>query len=244
MRTLFIRMILTLAALIFLAFSSLAGFAGAQVNLGVSLGDEGLQGFYLAVGDYYQVPQKEVIVIRERQIPDEEIPVVLLIAKRARVAPQAVMDLRLGGRTWMDITLHFGLSPEIFYIPARTERVYYVPVIVEKGPPHGKAHGHYRKIPKGEWNRVVLKDADVVNLVNLKFVSEHYHLAPDEVVKIREQGNSYVEINNRLKKAGREPAGGWVRKESEKGYTKGGSRGGHKEEMKAVKHKGKGKGKG
>lgn len=30
----------------------------ATVDLGISIGDEGLRGFYLAVGDYYRVPER------------------------------------------------------------------------------------------------------------------------------------------------------------------------------------------
>lgn len=243
MRMLFIRIPITLLTVSLMVFSSLTGFADAQMDLGISVGDEGLQGFYLTVGDYYQVPQKEVIVIKERRIPDEEIPVVLLIAKRARVSPQSVIDLRLDGRTWIDITIHFGLSPEIFYIPARAETVYYVPVIVEKGPPHGKAYGHYKKMSKKEWNKVVLKDIDVVNLVNLKVASEHYHLSPDKVIKMRNQATSYVEIDNRLKKEGRAPARGQGGREPFRGHIERESPRKHEEGMRAIKHKGKGKGK-
>ena len=173
--------------------SSFVTFAEAQVDVGVSIGDQGLKGFYLAVGDHYKVPEKEVIVIKERQIPDEEIPVVLHIARMAHVAPKSVIDLRLSGRKWMDITLHFGLGPDIFYVPASPE-VVYVPVIVEQGPPYGKAHGHhhFKRKPKKECKRIVLRDEDVIDLVNLKLASERYHRSPEEVIKMREEGNTYV----------------------------------------------------
>jgi hypothetical protein len=36
---------------------------------GVSIEEESLEGFFLAVGDYYRVPQREVLIIRERGIP-------------------------------------------------------------------------------------------------------------------------------------------------------------------------------
>jgi hypothetical protein len=46
--------------------------AEAGAELGISIGEEGQEGlssFYLSVGDYYRVPQREVIIIRERGIP-------------------------------------------------------------------------------------------------------------------------------------------------------------------------------
>jgi len=119
---------------------SLVGFAEAGIDFGISIGDDGLEGFYLSVGDYYKVPQREVLIIKERKVPDDEIPVVLFIAKRANVTPQAIINLRIDGKSWMDITLHFGLTPEIFYVPVKEVN----------GPPYGKAYekdgGPKRKI--------------------------------------------------------------------------------------------------
>lgn len=124
------RILVIFLALIVLSPGSLIPQAKASVDIGVSIGDEGLRGFSLSVGDYYRVPQREVAIIRERGIPYEELPVVYSIAGRARVAPEIIVALRLGGMSWMDITLRHGLSPEIFYVP----------VSVSQGPPYGKAY--------------------------------------------------------------------------------------------------------
>jgi len=176
-----------------LVLSALTRQADARVDVGVSISDEGLSGFYLAVGEYYRVPQREVLVIKERRIPDEEIPVVFFLANGARVAPATIIDLRLGGKSWMDITLQFGLSPSIFYVPVRA-----VP-----GPPYGKAYGYYKKRPRREWKTIVLADADVINFVNLKFISKHYSYAPEAVISMREQGKPFVIFHQEVRKAKR-----------------------------------------
>jgi hypothetical protein len=179
------------------------GRAEASVDLGVSIGEEGLRGFYLAVGDYYRVPEREVVIVRDRHIPDEEIPVVFFLAQKAHVRPSAIMDLRLAGKPWLDISLHFGLGPEIFYVPVRET------VVV--GPPYGKAYGYYKKKPKKQWRTIDLSDADVVNLVNLRFVSDHYKYGPEKVMKLREGGKSFVAINDEVvkeKKGGKEKGEG------------------------------------
>lgn len=165
--------------------------ADAGFDLGVSVGDEGVKSFYLAVGDYYRVPQREVMMIRERHIDDEEIPVVLFLASRIRVAPATIIDLRLAGKSWMDISLRFGLSPEIFYIPVDAAKI---------GPPYGKAYGYYKTKPKKEWKHMKFSDADVVDLVNLRFVSEHYKYPPEEVIKMRGKGKKFTAINNDIEK--------------------------------------------
>ncbi len=192
----------------------------AQVQFGISAGDGG-NSFYLAVGDYYRVPEREVVLVRERSIPDDEIPVVFFIASRAHVSSQAVMDLRLGGASWMAVALHFGLGPEVFYVPV--EGSY--------GPPYGRAYGYYRHHRRGQWKQIRLGDEDVVNFVNLRFMSEHYGYSPDRVIRMRSEGRNFVEINNNFReekfgkreKPGREK--GWGRDRGDRGDREGPGRG-------------------
>ncbi|HEY4481587.1 MAG TPA: hypothetical protein VI489_01915 [Candidatus Brocadiaceae bacterium] len=185
------RIILTLLALVVLISVGQTGFAETNFSFDLSIGGEGINGFHLAIGEYYRVPQREVIVIRERGIPDHEIPVVLFIATRAHVAPAVIIDLRLHRRKWTDITLHFGLSPEIFYVPVNIEVA---------GPPYGSALGHFKRVPRKKWKKIVLKDDEVINLVNLRFISEHHGYSPEEVIKLRSNGKDFVVINDEFKK--------------------------------------------
>jgi len=191
--------------------------AEATVDVGISIGDEGVRGFYLAVGDYYRVPEREVIIVRERHIHDEEIPVVFFIARMAHVKPATIIDLRLGGKTWMNIIMHFRISPEIFYVPVREG--------VAVGPPYGKAYGYYKKKPRKQWRTIVLGDDDVVNLVNLRFISEYYRYEPERVMKLREGDKNFIVINQEVekdKKAGKEKVKekGEGRKDNSKGKGK------------------------
>lgn len=162
----------------------------ADVNIGLSIGDDGIKGFYLAIGEHYKVAEKEVVVVKKRRVPDEELPVVFFLAVRTGVAPKMIIDLRLKGMSWMDVTLHFGLNAEIFYVPVK----------VKPGPPYGKAYGHFKNKPKKKWGEIRLVDADIVNFVNLKFISERYGYSPDEVIKMRQKGKNFVVINAEVKK--------------------------------------------
>ena len=182
---------LTFLSLVFLVFLWPAADQGrAEVNVGVSVEDGCLKTFHLAIGEHFSVPEKQVIVVRERKIPDDELPVVFFIAARAGVAPEAIIKLRLGGKSWMAISTHYGLTAEIFYVPIKSN----------PGPPYGNAYGHYKKRKKAEWGKIQLADADVVNLVNLKFISEHYGCSPDEVIRMREKGGNFAAINAEVKK--------------------------------------------
>ena len=153
--------------------------ADAQTAVSVSahIGD-----FHVAVANYYHVPEREVIVIRERRIRDDEIPVALFIARHASVPWTRVVDMRVRGDSWWDISVRFGLGPD----------VYYVPVAVTPGPPYGRALGHYKKKQRKEWTTIVLTDADIVNLVELRFLSEHYRVAPEHIIALRATNRDFV----------------------------------------------------
>lgn len=183
----FLMVLLSLAA----ASASLpAAQADTRMDIGATIVNGDMRGFYFALGDYYRVPEREVILIRERRIPDYDIPVVLFISQRARVAPGVIMDLRLSGRSWMDITLHFGLGPDIYYVPVR--EIY--------GPPYGRAYGHYKNKHRKDWHRIRLADHEVVDMVNLRFMSEHYGRPPEEVMRMRSSGKSFVGINDEFRR--------------------------------------------
>lgn len=166
--------------------------AVGQVSAGATLGSEGLEGFSVAVGNYYSVPQPQVIWVRER-LPYEEVPVAFFVASRAHVAPAAIVELRLAGRSWNYITRHYGLSPEIFYVP----------VAIDPGPPYGRAYGYYKKVPRARWGTIRLADADVVNLVNLRFLAGHHRVSPDDVIRARGGGADFLKIHGQLSRGGK-----------------------------------------
>jgi hypothetical protein len=167
--------------------------------------------FHVAVANYYHVPEREVIVIRERRIPDDEIPVALFIARHAGVPWGRVVDMRMRGDSWWDISVRLGVSPE----------VYYVPVAVVSGPPYGRALGHYKKKHRKEWRTIVLTDADVVNLVELRFLSEHYRVPPERIIELRGRDRDFVAIHAEVR--GHKDHGDGGRSKSEKSRSNKGS---------------------
>ena len=165
----------------------------SKVDLGISISDGKLRGFYLAVSDYYGVSGRAVVATKERyRLRDEELPVVYFLSARARVAPSVIIGLRIKGLSWLDVTFHYGLTPEIFYVPVAVEKI---------GPPYGKAYGHFKKYrSKKEWKKIVLNDYEVADLVNLRFISEHYKIKPEAVIKMRSQGKNFLTINEENRK--------------------------------------------
>ncbi|MBI4686432.1 MAG: hypothetical protein HY756_01395 [Nitrospirae bacterium] len=199
-------------ALIFTLSFNADSAAETRLDIGASFTEEGITGFSFSVGEYYRIPEREVVIIRERGIPYEEIPVVLFIAGRARVSPAVIIDLRLGGRTWIDIILYYGIDPAVFYVPVKA---------VVKGPPYGKAYGYYRNKPRKEWKKIVLKDSDVVNLVNLRFISEYHGFPPEEVIRLRGEGRDFIVINDTVKKEKKGKSDEHIKGKPEKHKSKG-----------------------
>jgi hypothetical protein len=158
---------LTLAILGFSAAS-----LQAQVQAGAVFSGDGLRSFYFAVGNYYQVPEREVIVVQQQALPPDEVPVVFYVAQRARVAPGVVVDLRRRGLSWTEIAFHFRLDPDIYYFRG--------------GPPYGKAYGYWKKHPP--------RDVEVIDAVNVHFLSDYHHVTPDAVWAERSRGRSYAVV--------------------------------------------------
>ena len=178
------KIIILFIALVFLVPAASA--SAQNVSTGISISNGELRSFYLAIGDYYRVPESRVVYVRDHyRFPDEELPVVFFLASRAHVDPQAIIDLRVRQRmSWLNITFYYGLTPEIYYVP-----------VTRVGPPYGNAYGHYKKHKK-DYKKVVLADADVVNLVNLRFMSEYHGVAAEVVMDRRGKGERFVVIND------------------------------------------------
>ena len=180
----------------FIGLVVMQGFAVAQVrdvDFGISISDGRLRDFYLAIGDHYGVPPQQVVEVRERyRCPDEDLPVVYFLAARAHVQPSVIISLRAQRMPWLDIAFHYNLTPDIFFIPVTMERI---------GPPYGNAYGYYRKYgPSRNWKKFALTDHEVVDLVNLRFMSEHYRMSPETVIAMRGRESKFVLINEQIKK--------------------------------------------
>jgi len=163
----------------------------ANFDIGISGSERGINGFSLSIGDYYRVPAREIIMI-ERSIPDYETSVVYFLARHSHRTPQFIVDLRLRGMSWWDISLRLGLDPYNVYVV--DSRRY-------SSPPYGKAYGYH---DKGKHHR--LDDSEIVELVNVRFLSAYHGVSVDEVIDRRSRGQQYMHIDDeyRMKKYDRQ----------------------------------------
>ncbi|MGE5682312.1 MAG: hypothetical protein ACM34K_15705 [Bacillota bacterium] len=167
---------------------SVVGFTSnifAQFNAGISIGDRGLRSFYLSIGNYYHVPEREVVVIHERRVPHDEIPVVFYVARHAHVSPEEVAAYRMRGCSWMEVSQHYGLGPDI-----------YGRQVVVDGP-RGNAWGYYKHNKHARVQTVYLSDPEIVSYVNTRIMTDSYGCSRDDVYRMRNQGYDYAKIHDR-----------------------------------------------
>jgi hypothetical protein len=66
-------------------------------------------------------------------------------------------------------------------------------------PPYGKAYGHYKQHGH-DYKKVALANEDVINLVNMRFISDYHRVAPEMVMDMRSQGGRFVAINDEVRR--------------------------------------------
>lgn len=149
----------------------------SNFDIGLSGDSRGITGFSLSIGDYYRVPYREVIMV-QRSIPRDEMSVVYLLSRNSRFDAQYIVDMRLRGYSWWDITTRIGLNPRTLYV-VDTKRYH--------RPPYGKGYGY---------NSHRLRDDEIIELSNVLFLSRYHHVSPDEIIARRYKGDRYMVIDN------------------------------------------------
>jgi len=163
---------ISIAAIISLSlFSSVYA---ADFNLGVSGSENGISGFGLSVGDYYRAPIEEVRIVR-RSLPSEELSVVYYLARKSHKSPEYITKMRLDRHSWWDIAIALRLDPQVVYVAQA---------------PRGKAYGYYKNKKHDR-----LKDGDVIEIVNTRFLSSYYGVSADEIYEKRNGGRGYDAID-------------------------------------------------
>jgi len=155
----------------------------------LSIDKNRISDFHIAISKHYHVAEKDIVTISKKRISDEELPVVFFISSKAGVHSSLIIKLRLEGKSWHQIAVHFNLSPDIFFVNLKKN----------PGPPYGKAYGHYKNKKKKKWHDVKLSDDDIINFVNLKFITSHYGYDPETVIEMRSKGRGFIEINQMVK---------------------------------------------
>ena len=176
------------AELAFLAL--LLRWADVQNCNNEPLDEEEARSFYRALGNYYKASVVELHKVCGRYGPIDEIAVVLHIARNAGVDVESVLNLRSAGRSWMSILTEFHIVRDALHVPVGS------PTTVFPGMPYH----HLLADAREAWADPDLNDSDIVNLVNLKFISEYYGWRAEHVIALRSAGRSFAGIHGELAK--------------------------------------------
>ena len=155
--------------------SVLAGYPGTAVAQDAPESPPQAVGAYFrAVGEYFGVTASEIDILGDWELPPEEIPVVLFVATRVGVSPEALVGLRRSGDGWGEIVKRYGLGADVLYLP------------IPQGASAGRLQGlydHLSSTPVNGWGEVALDADAVVTLVNVRLLVHVSGLTPVEVLQ-------------------------------------------------------------
>ena len=98
-------------AVVWLALALVAAGAEAQEP------DAAQEAYFRAVAEFFDVPSFELEILRDWSLPPDEIPVILFIADRAGVVPEALVALRRSGESWARLAERYGVGAPELHVP-------------------------------------------------------------------------------------------------------------------------------
>jgi hypothetical protein len=66
--------------------------------------------YYDSMSDYFRQSPRAIMAINRKGIPDQEIPAVLLIARRSSASPNQVIAARKAGKQWDEIAKQYKVT--------------------------------------------------------------------------------------------------------------------------------------
>jgi hypothetical protein len=158
---------------------------------GVSAQTAAHSDYFAAVARHFSVPAAEVVILADWGIQPDDVPVVLFVARRSGVSPEAVVALRDSGQSWTTLTARYRVSPAALHVPIRDDA------------PAGDLSGAYerfRTTPVASWNSVALNDEEIVGLVNVRVISQVLGVSAESVAAASGSTSTYVELHARLRR--------------------------------------------
>jgi len=145
--------------------------------------------YYRAVARYFQLPESEVVILANWDLPADEIPVLLFVARRAGVSAEALVALRESGRSWTELSDRYQIGARALHVPLHDPGA------------AGRLSTLYQTFsstPVDRWGDIRLSSEDIVALVNVRVLSQSLGLSPDEIMRRTASSGSFVELYSQL----------------------------------------------
>lgn len=147
--------------------------------------------YFRAVAGFFNLPMSEIAILGDWDLEPDEIPVVLFMARRGGVSPEALVALRGSGQSWAALADRYRIGPGSFHVPVRDDA------------PAGilaAAYERYRSTPVSEWSAMRLTDADIVALVNVRVIAQSLGIPAERVLARASTSTSFVQLHAQLKR--------------------------------------------
>jgi hypothetical protein len=153
-------------------------FYNATIGLHVS---DDARFFLNLTNEHYAVPESTAVAVVNRcPRPQDDYPVVMLLARLSGRSADAILSMRLNGQPWVDVFARTQVSPDVLFVGMERD----------PGPPYGHAWGYWKKHGHDGDARTALSDAQIVDLAKLQIVSGYYHVSPYSVIAERQRGST------------------------------------------------------
>lgn len=156
---------------------------------GLAAQDAARADYFRSVAGFFNLPANEVAILSDWDIPAQEIPVVLFMARRAGVSPEALVALRDGGQSWSSLATRYRVTPSALHVPVPDEAPTGVLTAAYQG---------YRSNEVGSWDSIRLSDQEIIALVNLRVISQTLAIPPERVLRSSGPGVTWVALHARL----------------------------------------------
>jgi hypothetical protein len=161
----------------------------AVAGVGGQEQDAAHRAYFRAVASYFHLPASEIAILGDWELPADEIPVVLFVANRAGVSPEALVALRTSGKTWAELAGRYSIGAPTLHVPLRPQ--------ASVGP-LGATYERFRSTPVADWNRIDLTDRDIIMLVNLRVLAAVLDLRPGEILAQTASAPTFVQLYQQL----------------------------------------------
>ena len=142
-----------------------------------------------AVARYFELPEEEIAILGHWELPTEEIAVVLFMARRSGISPEALVALRQSGRSLTELAESYRIGGQVLHVP-----------LSDPAAAGSLTHVYERfeEVPVSEWSSIRLTGDDIITLVNVRVLSDSLGLPPDEIMRHTASTDSFVELYRQL----------------------------------------------
>ena len=173
------------AVSLFAIFLATAGSAAAQAP------DTPRAEYSRAVAAFFNLPTNEIAILGDWEIPADEIAVVLFMARRSGVSPEALVALRRSGQSWATLATRYQVGASALHVPVRDDAA---------AGSLQNVYARFRSTPVADWSSIQLTDSDIVGLVNVRVISQSLGLLAEQVLAGTGSADSFVDLYAQLKR--------------------------------------------